>query len=425
MNDEAMIDYAKYARIFKVMSNPKRLKIIDMLSEGELCACKILEEFHITQPTLSHDMKVMCDLGIVKARKEGKWMQYSLDIEVLNDVYKTVGRLMIPGAYAGLLNCNCIQKGRMRRMNQIKLYFLTGFLGSGKTTLLKNLLENMEGTKVGVIQNELGKISIDGTVLQNDDIHMVELNRGSIFCSCLRLSFVDALAKMSQQGLEYVFVESSGFGDPSNAEEILEATKVLVGEVYDFRGCICLVDCYNFLDQLEDEITIDRQLKHCNLAVLTKVDLVDREKIELIKEKVQEINPVCPITESENGNIKRSFYDMDLMKYQWAECEETTNSAETKPKTFSMNFAGEIEKDKLEAFLERIEPSVYRAKGFFKVKNEGWEKVDVVGKKLDYAPYEEQEKSELVFISKIGIALIREIKEAWDEYVGLPMKLNN
>ena len=266
-------------------------------------------------------------------------------------------------------------------MNQIKLYFLTGFLGSGKTTLLKNLLENMEGTKVGVIQNELGKISIDGTVLQNDDIHMVELNRGSIFCSCLRLSFVDALAKMSQQGLEYVFVESSGFGDPSNAEEILEATKVLVGEVYDFRGCICLVDCYNFLDQLEDEITIDRQLKHCNLAVLTKVDLVDREQIELIKEKVQEINPVCPITESENG--------------------------------------------KLEAFLERIEPSVYRAKGFFKVKNEGWEKVDVVGKKLDYAPYEAQEKSELVFISKIGIALIREIKEAWDGCVGLPMDLKN
>ena len=270
-------------------------------------------------------------------------------------------------------------------MNQIKLYFLTGFLGSGKTTLLKNLLENMEGMKVGVIQNELGKISIDGTVLQNDDIHMVELNRGAIFCSCLRLSFVDALAKMSQQGLEYVFVESSGFGDPSNAEEILEATKVLVGEVYDFRGCICLVDCYNFLDQLEDEITIDRQLKHCNLAVLTKVDLVDREKIEQIKEKVQEINPVCPITESENGNIKRSFYDMDLMLYKWAECEDTTNSSKNKPKTFSMDFTGEIQKEKLEAFLAKIEPDVFRVKGFYKVEKEGLDKVDVVGKKRYYA----------------------------------------
>ena len=91
-------------------------------------------------------------------------------------------------------------------MKQIKLYFLTGFLGSGKTTILRNLLENMEGTKVGVIQNELGKISVDGTVLQNNDIQMIELTRGSIFCSCLRLSFVDALVQMSQKGLEYVFV---------------------------------------------------------------------------------------------------------------------------------------------------------------------------------------------------------------------------
>ncbi len=310
-------------------------------------------------------------------------------------------------------------------MNQIKLYFLTGFLGSGKTTILRNLLENMEGTKVGVIQNELGKISVDGTVLQNNDIQMIELTRGSIFCSCLRLSFVDALVQMSQKGLEYVFVESSGFGDPSNAEEILEATKVMVGDAYDFRGCICLVDCFNFLDQLGDTETIDRQLKHCNLAVLTKIDLVDRERIEFIKEKVQEINPVCPITESANGNIDRSFYNMDLMKYKWAECEETTNSAATKPKTFSMNFTGEVEKDKLEAFLKRIEPDVYRVKGFFKVKKEGWEKIDVVGKKLDYAAYEEQPQSQLVFISKIGIALIREISEVWEACVGLPMKLNN
>lgn len=310
-------------------------------------------------------------------------------------------------------------------MKQIKLYFLTGFLGSGKTTILRNLLENMEGTKVGVIQNELGKISVDGTVLQNNDIQMIELTRGSIFCSCLRLSFVDALVQMSQKGLEYVFVESSGFGDPSNAEEILEATKVMVGDAYDFRGCICLVDCFNFLDQLGDTETIDRQLKHCNLAVLTKIDLVDRERIEFIKEKVQEINPVCPITESANGNIDRSFYNIDLMKYKWAECEETTNSAATKPKTFSMIFTGEVEKEKLEAFLEKIEPDVYRVKGFFKVEEEGWEKIDVVGKKLDYAPYEEQPQSQLVFISKIGIALIREISEVWEACVGLPMKLNN
>ena len=108
------IDYEKYARIFKVMSDPKRLKIIDMLSGGELCACKILEEFHITQPTLSHDMKLMCDLGIVKARKEGKWMQYSLDLDVMNEVYiqkRKKNKLQRQQSKSG---CSCsIEKGEM------------------------------------------------------------------------------------------------------------------------------------------------------------------------------------------------------------------------------------------------------------------------------------------------------------------------
>ena len=67
------IDYIEYAKIFKVFSDPKRLKIINMLSNGELCACKILEEFQITQPTLSHDMKLLTDMELVVPRKEGKW----------------------------------------------------------------------------------------------------------------------------------------------------------------------------------------------------------------------------------------------------------------------------------------------------------------------------------------------------------------
>ena len=73
------------------------------------------------------------------------------------------------------------------------MYILTGFLGSGKTTVLQKILEKLEGKRTGIIQNELGKLSIDGTVLRDDDIKMVELTRGSIFCSCLKLSFVQAL----------------------------------------------------------------------------------------------------------------------------------------------------------------------------------------------------------------------------------------
>jgi ArsR family transcriptional regulator len=63
----------------KALADINRLMIVDMLSCGELCACNILEKFSITQSTLSHHMKILCDCGLVSARKEGKWMYYTLD----------------------------------------------------------------------------------------------------------------------------------------------------------------------------------------------------------------------------------------------------------------------------------------------------------------------------------------------------------
>ena len=73
---------------------------------------------------------------------------------------------------------------------KINLYVLTGFLGSGKTTVLLRLLDVLKNNKVGVIQNEFGKLGIDGTILKRDNIEMMEINRGSIFCSCLKISLL-------------------------------------------------------------------------------------------------------------------------------------------------------------------------------------------------------------------------------------------
>ena len=79
MNDK----YQEYAQLFKALSDPNRLMIVDMLSCGELCACVILEKFQITQPTLSHHMKTLCDCKLVSGRKEGKWTYYSLNDETV------------------------------------------------------------------------------------------------------------------------------------------------------------------------------------------------------------------------------------------------------------------------------------------------------------------------------------------------------
>ena len=72
-------NYDDNARVIKALSDSSRLKIIDILSCGERCACDILEHFDFTQPTLSHHMKVLLDCGIVECRKDGLWSYYSLN----------------------------------------------------------------------------------------------------------------------------------------------------------------------------------------------------------------------------------------------------------------------------------------------------------------------------------------------------------
>ena len=80
------MDYNKTAIMFKAFCDENRLQILSLLQSGEKCACKLLEEMRITQPTLSHHMKILCDAGIVVGRKEGKWMHYSISKDGIQNV---------------------------------------------------------------------------------------------------------------------------------------------------------------------------------------------------------------------------------------------------------------------------------------------------------------------------------------------------
>ncbi len=70
--------YEETANVFKAFCDPNRLMIIEILQGGEKCACQLLDDLHISQSTLSHHMKTLCESGVVNCRREGKWMYYSL-----------------------------------------------------------------------------------------------------------------------------------------------------------------------------------------------------------------------------------------------------------------------------------------------------------------------------------------------------------
>lgn len=76
----------KILSILKALSEKKRFEILKILSESEkeMCACEILDKFNITQPTLSHDMKILIETEIVESRKDGKWTYYKINKSNLN-----------------------------------------------------------------------------------------------------------------------------------------------------------------------------------------------------------------------------------------------------------------------------------------------------------------------------------------------------
>ena len=82
-----MVDYIASVACFRALGDENRLRILTLLQNGELCACKLLEALQITQPTLSHHMKTLCDCGMVVGRRDGKWTHYSISSD-------GVGRLL-------------------------------------------------------------------------------------------------------------------------------------------------------------------------------------------------------------------------------------------------------------------------------------------------------------------------------------------
>lgn len=81
------------ALLCRALADSNRLQIVELLSRGEMCACRLLERFEITQPTLSHHMKILCESGLVSSRSEGKWRHYSLNAGALAEFIGYIGRL--------------------------------------------------------------------------------------------------------------------------------------------------------------------------------------------------------------------------------------------------------------------------------------------------------------------------------------------
>lgn len=96
------MNYKELSEIFKILSNDKRLEILDMLSCGELCACEIQKKFDVSQPTLSYDMKLLKDSSLIIERVDGRSHYYKINEDYVNKIKKVFNKLS-----SSKKNCSC------------------------------------------------------------------------------------------------------------------------------------------------------------------------------------------------------------------------------------------------------------------------------------------------------------------------------
>lgn len=80
----------KVAELYKALGDKTRLEILQMLSKQEMCVCEVIDRLDKSQPAISHHLKILRQAGLIVGVKEGKWIYYSLNDQVFDNIFEDV-----------------------------------------------------------------------------------------------------------------------------------------------------------------------------------------------------------------------------------------------------------------------------------------------------------------------------------------------
>lgn len=176
----------------------------------------------------------------------------------------------------------------------MKVIILGGFLGSGKTTFLLELAKHIsqkhkeDETPLAIIENEIGEISVDGSLLGN--YRVKELSSGCVCCTLAGDLTLAVKEIKDSYSPHYIVIEATGMAYP---ERIAETVKQYAA---DDVSVICLADAQRW-DELMDymDVFVKSQLRSADMILLNKCDLVSDETSEQIVRELRQINPKAEI----------------------------------------------------------------------------------------------------------------------------------
>ncbi|HEY3898174.1 MAG TPA: GTP-binding protein [Chthoniobacter sp.] len=260
-------------------------------------------------------------------------------------------------------------------MNPVPVTILSGFLGAGKTTLLNYILKQNHGYKFAVIINEVGKIGIDGALIEKTDDDVLELSNGCVCCT-VRKDLVKGVQNLVKKGgFDYLLIETTGIADPGPvAQTFLNIPQLQ--QYVRMDSIITVVDSEQIEKQMREVETAREQVAMADFLLLNKSDLVSPEQLDHLEAKVRELNPHATIfrTNQSEANLKE-ILDMNAFKVdqKLAVDPEFLNELNTRHhhdiQSFSFEFDKPFNVEKFEFFVQKLseEEKVYRSKGFISI----------------------------------------------------------
>ncbi len=83
----------KISDVFKALSDENRINILRNIAKNEICACQLTELFNLSQPTISHHLKVLISAGLISVDRRGKWCYYTVNREKISEVQQLLNEI--------------------------------------------------------------------------------------------------------------------------------------------------------------------------------------------------------------------------------------------------------------------------------------------------------------------------------------------
>jgi G3E family GTPase len=268
-------------------------------------------------------------------------------------------------------------------MELIPTILLTGFLGAGKTTLLNRLIPFYRVQRLALLINEFGKVGVDGELLIPGDYAKLELNRGSLFCVCVRTDFIAAVGQIGLQlKPDLLIIEATGIADTSEMERMLAVPTLR--QWIRLEAVLCLVDATSFLKIKDNLKAPAAQIRSADLVLLNKIDLAGESQIVRIEAAIRAISPQARIQRTQ-----RAEFPLDLLsQIQRPVIETMASPGDGFPDpvfSHTMEFAGNISRERLERLMASLNAGILRVKGFVRIDGV-WQYLDKSGEIWSLTP---------------------------------------